>query len=185
VKQVCKQKSRSVAALLHSARPVLVEPGVETPILVLQATYQFHLEKLREPAGKAAVEWALYQVLSQPLRVRLTLHSDTEGGSSGGREGSRAKESSSASRSGPAEPDMSSGDPTPDNIIPMRRPSPPRPATAETPGSPGSPGSSNSPEAPLDPERLEAEVRADPVIQSLLRVEGIELVNVRLLGEKQ
>ncbi len=80
MKQVCKQKSHSVAALLHSARPILVEPGTDTPILVLQAAYQFHLEKLREPAGKAAVEWALYQVLSQHLRVRLTLRNDSEGG---------------------------------------------------------------------------------------------------------
>jgi hypothetical protein len=55
----------------------------------------------------------------------------------------------------------------------MRRPSPLHPAAAETP------------ESSVDPARLEAEVRADPVIKSLLRVEGIELVNVRLLGEKQ
>jgi hypothetical protein len=177
VKQVCKQKSHSVAALLHSARPILVEPGTDAPILVLQAAYQFHLEKLREPAGKAAVEWALFQVLSQPLRVRLILRSDSEGGAAGGnreRGGtSRPTESSSVSRSDPvAEPDISTGDPPPDNVIPIRRPSPPRPPEPMTP------------ELPADPTRLEAEVRADPVIQNLLRVEGIELVSVRLLEEK-
>jgi hypothetical protein len=34
-----------------------------------------------------------------------------------------------------------------------------------------------------DPAELEAEVRADPVIQSLLRIQGIELVNVRARKE--
>ena len=72
VKQVCKQKSMSVAALLNSARPILVEPG-EVPTLVLQADYQFHLEKLRDPRSRAAIEWALEQVLSAPMRVRLAL----------------------------------------------------------------------------------------------------------------
>jgi len=180
VKQVCKQKSHSVAALLHSAHPILVEPGTDAPILVLQAAYQFHLEKLREPSSRAAVEWALYQVLSQPLRVRLILRSDSEGGAaSSNRErggASGATEGSSVSRSSPvAEPDVSTGDPPPDNVIPMRRPSPPRPPAPLTP---------ELPISPLDPARLRAEVRADPVIQNLLRVEGIELVSVRLLGEK-
>ena len=115
-----------MAALSHSARPILVEAGADAPILVLQAAYQFHLEKLREPASKAAVEWALYQVLSQPLRVRLTLRSDTEGGTTGGgRESGRAAESRRFQVRPSNEPDALSSDPTPDNVIPMRRPSQP------------------------------------------------------------
>ena len=70
VKQVCKQKSRSVAALLHSARPVQIDTG-EQLVLVLQADYQFHLEKLRDPKSRAAVEWAVEQVLEAPIKVRL------------------------------------------------------------------------------------------------------------------
>jgi hypothetical protein len=70
IKQVCKQKSRSVAALLHSARPVLYEPG-ETPALVVQADFKFHHDKLRESASRAAVEWALQQVLEMPIRIKV------------------------------------------------------------------------------------------------------------------
>jgi DNA polymerase-3 subunit gamma/tau len=71
IKQVCKQKSISVAALLNSARPVEVEAG-ERPVLVLRAEHRFHQEKLREPKSRDAIEWALEQVLRQPVRVKLT-----------------------------------------------------------------------------------------------------------------
>lgn len=83
IKQVCKQKSRSVAALLHSARPVLVEPG-EVPVLVLQADHRFHLEKLRSPASREAVEWALEQVLETRVRVRLAPSAGNGGEATGG-----------------------------------------------------------------------------------------------------
>ena len=72
VKKVCKQKKRTVAALLHSARPIMVAPGNPLEI-VLQTDYQFHLDKLRDPACRADVEWALEQVLEQPCHVRLVL----------------------------------------------------------------------------------------------------------------
>lgn len=77
IKRVCKQKSMSVAALLNSTHPVHVDDG-EQPTVVLEASHSFHLEKLREPKSKQAVEWALEQVLSRPVRVRLA-----QGGSSG------------------------------------------------------------------------------------------------------
>ncbi len=82
IKQVCKQKSRSVAALLHSARPVEIEPG-DLPVLVVQADFKFHLDKLREPNSKTAVEWALEQVLQQPVRMKLTAGSSGNGSSNG------------------------------------------------------------------------------------------------------
>jgi DNA polymerase-3 subunit gamma/tau len=70
VKKVCKQRKQSTAALLHSARPIMVAPGNPLEV-VLQADYQFHLEKLREPTSRADVEWALAQVLEIPCRIRL------------------------------------------------------------------------------------------------------------------
>ncbi|MGZ3675590.1 MAG: hypothetical protein ACXVCO_14890, partial [Ktedonobacterales bacterium] len=87
VKQVCKQKSRSVAALLHSARPSQIEPASEPderPVLVLQADFKFHYEKLREPTSRLAVEWAIAQVIEMPIRVRLVFNSAEGGGNAGG-----------------------------------------------------------------------------------------------------
>ena len=72
IKKVCRQKRRTVAALLHSARPIAVEAGNPLEV-VLQADYQFHLDKLREPTSRADVEWALEQVLERPCHVRLVL----------------------------------------------------------------------------------------------------------------
>ncbi|MGH2486111.1 MAG: hypothetical protein ACRDHE_08880, partial [Ktedonobacterales bacterium] len=86
VKRVCKQKSMSVAALLNSTQPVLLEGG-EQPVVVLEATHSFHLEKLREAKSKQAVEWALEQVLAQPVRIRMALGGSQGGGTSGGGRG--------------------------------------------------------------------------------------------------
>lgn len=72
VKKVCKQKKRTVAALLHSARPVSVGAGDPLEV-VLEADYQFHLDKLREPDKRADVEWALEQVLERRCHVRLVI----------------------------------------------------------------------------------------------------------------
>lgn len=82
IKQVCKQKSISVAALLNSARPIEVEAG-ERPVLVLRAEHRFHQEKLREPKSRDAIEWALEQVLRQPVRVKLTAGPSGNGSGNG------------------------------------------------------------------------------------------------------
>ena len=49
--------------------------------MVLEATHSFHLEKLREVESKQAVEWALEQVLEQPVRIRMALGGSQGGGS--------------------------------------------------------------------------------------------------------
>src|SRR5262249_11320102 len=87
IKQVCKQKSFSAAALLNHAHPVLLEPG-EMPVLVVQAEFPFHQQKLREPNQRGAVEWAIEQVLELPMRIKVVLtgNSDT-GGAEGARPG--------------------------------------------------------------------------------------------------
>lgn len=96
IKQVCKQKSRSVAALLHSARPVLVEPG-EVPMLVLQADHRFHLDKLRAPASREAVEWALEQVLEARVRIRVVPNRGDDASGQGGAGDSRSPDGSGKS----------------------------------------------------------------------------------------
>jgi hypothetical protein len=72
IKKVCKQRKRTVAALLQAARPIMASPG-ETLEVVLQAEYKFHYEKLREPDSRGDVEWAMQQVLERPCHVRMVL----------------------------------------------------------------------------------------------------------------
>jgi hypothetical protein len=75
VRKVCKSRSPSVSGLLSSARPVALEPGAP-PTIVLQVDFQFHLEQLRDPARRQTVEWALEQIVEEPVLVRFTLSSD-------------------------------------------------------------------------------------------------------------
>ncbi len=216
VKQVCKQKSRSVAALLHSARPTTVEPGDQL-VVVLAADYQFHLDKLREAASRSAVEWALTQVIERPARVRVVLGNGNGGGANGGRGGSGP---SRPGPSGPAGNGTGSGGPSapfdsgpgagprgfdPDDSWPQEpvasnvRPftgvrafanghvATPAAAVADvmqpyrapniTPIRPDT-----SPiTAQHSPESLEADVRADAVIQALLKTGTVELADVHPL----
>jgi DNA polymerase-3 subunit gamma/tau len=218
VKQVCKQKSRSVAALLHSAYPILVERG-QSLVLVLEASYQFHLDKLREPESKFVVEWALEQVLNQPVHIRLTLHRDDDGGigsstgsstssgptgsgqrlggpfpAAGGSAGFSSQQGASrhSSRAGStADPDggarlLDAPTAAKSNITPIRRDIQPAPTAPDSmvtdPLATAAilrPSSTESDAGQI--RQLEAEVRADPVIQNLLRVQGMELVDVHML----
>ena len=75
VRKVCKSRSPSVSGLLSSARPVALEPGAP-PTIVLQVDFQFHLEQLRDPTRRQTVEWALEQIVEEPVLVRFTLSSD-------------------------------------------------------------------------------------------------------------
>jgi DNA polymerase-3 subunit gamma/tau len=208
VKQVCKQKSMSVAALLNSARPLVIEAG-DPPVLVLQADHKFHLEKLREPKSRAAIEWALSQVLEVAIHIKVVPSADpgaggssgrppggpvggsgpsslsgAPGGSSGG--GTRGGSNAPAARASTAPAYMAAPVPTngmarpagaalaaeiadealPFNVTPIR----PDVATAA------------APPAPRRTRPLEEDVRADAVIQTLLK-NGIELADVRPLDE--
>src|SRR5579859_3752735 len=233
IKQVCKQKSMSVAALLNSARPVLVEPG-DVPVLVLQADYQFHLDKLRDPKSRVAIEWAVEQVLSMPLRVRMMLsNSNGNGSDSGGPTGSGGQRGGpSAPRNpNPSGPNGANGNDgsysgkngngqTTGKPRPVSRDDvPPAGRSASASASPdalpnghnghtanrgkngnGYAGSSADRDAtaaympanvtPIRPvasratPRLEDEVRADAVIQTLLK-SGIELADVRPLQDDE
>jgi hypothetical protein len=78
VRKVCKARSPSVSGLLSSARPVTLEPGAP-PTIVLQVDFQFHLEQLRDPARRQTVEWALEQIVEEPILVRFALASNPGG----------------------------------------------------------------------------------------------------------
>ncbi len=187
IKQVCKQKSRSVAALLHSARPVLYQPG-ESPALVIQADFKFHHDKLREPASRSAIEWALQQVLEEPIRIKVVMTSSGGGAdATGGTPGSGP--AGSPTSNGPISP-PSSGAPN------GRSPALSGPnGNGSVRDASAAYSSSNSvPKAQISPIRrpdlhpvqtLEEEVRGDPVIRALLRSGGLELADVRPLGDDE
>jgi DNA polymerase III subunit gamma/tau len=96
VRKVCKSRSPSVSGLLSSARPVSLESGAP-PTIVLQVDFQFHLEQLRDPARRQTVEWALEQIVEEPVLVRFTLSSDPTGSPPAGGAPPRRESSSSAS----------------------------------------------------------------------------------------
>jgi DNA polymerase III subunit gamma/tau len=195
IKQVCKQKSVSVAALLNSARPILVEPG-DAPVLVLQADHRFHLDKLREPKSKTAVEWALEQVLDTPVRVRIAPNPGNGGANGTDTPGSNGPggNGSGGSPGGPVhgQPTRASGSangaaPTrvaANGSVPSTRTVAVRDAgqgyasnvTALRPPAADS-GAAAAPS-------LRDEVLADPVIQALMKTTGVELVEVRPLDDE-
>jgi len=191
IKKVCKQKSSMVSGLLSDAQPVRLDAG--SPLsLTVAVKWPFHLEKLREPSKREAVEWALEQVLERPMRVRLVLAS--EGGSGQPATKTPQRPSSPPTPSGP--PDASA----PNNIVPFptaQAAGPSRPTRATQPtrtkGAADQPPSASIPQAAdvatsegkhlPDVAALEREVRADPVIQELLRMRGTELAEVRPLDD--
>ncbi|HEU5348657.1 MAG TPA: hypothetical protein VFU63_08600, partial [Ktedonobacterales bacterium] len=186
VKKVCKQKSSMVSGLLSDAQPVQIDAG-DPPLLVVAVKWPFHLEKLREPSKRESVEWALAQVLERPIRVRLVLAS--EGGPQ------PAVRPPDGPQQPPAPPADRPNNATPSNIVPF--------PTAQSAGAPGAtrardiadappaahvadaPRAASPESQPPDLNALEYEVRADPVIQELLRIGGTELAEVRPLGDDE
>src|SRR5690348_601644 len=110
IKKVCKQKSSMVSGLLSDAQPIRLDAG--SPLsLTVAVKWPFHLEKLREPSKREAVEWALEQVLEQSVRVRLVLASD--GGS--GQPATKPPQRPSS----PPTPSSQSDASAPNNIVPF------------------------------------------------------------------
>ena len=193
VKKVCKQKSSMVSGLLNGAQPVHLDAG-SPPLLTVTVKFNFHLEKLREPEKREAVEWALEQVLERPIRIRFVLAS--EGGQGAPRlpgtpppdQPRRATSSTtgqrpaaSASTGAPGSAASGAARETPDNIVPFpaahsaNRQTPARDASRPT----------SEPPATTDIDALEREVRADPVIQELMRTSGADLTEVRPLEDDE
>ncbi len=192
IKKVCKQKSSMVSGLLSDAQPVRLDAG--SPLsLTIAVKWPFHLEKLREPSKREAVEWALEQVLERPMRVRLVLAS--EGGS--GQPATKPPQRPSSPPPPSSQPDGSA----PNNIVPFptvqaagsSRPSHMSHTTQKTqtkgaatqpPITPPPADAATSEGMHLpDIAALEREVRADPVIQELMRMGGTELAEVRALHD--
>jgi DNA polymerase-3 subunit gamma/tau len=193
IKKVCKQKSSMVSGLLSDAQPVRLDAG--SPLsLTVAVKWPFHLEKLREPSKREAVEWALEQVLERSMRVRLVLAG--EGGSGQPATQQPPRPSSPPAPSGQPDADASA----PNNIVPFptsQAAGPSRPThtthTTQAKGVAAQPPSASIPPSAdaatsegkhlPDVDALEREVRADPVIQELIRMGGTELAEVRALDD--
>ena len=166
---------------------MLYQPG-ESPALVIQADFKFHHDKLREPASRSAIEWALQQVLEEPIRIKVVMTSSGGGAdATGGTPGSGP--AGSPTSNGPISP-PSSGAPN------GRSPALSGPnGNGSVRDASAAYSSSNSvPRAQISPIRrpdlhpvqtLEEEVRGDPVIRALLRSGGLELADVRPLGDDE
>jgi DNA polymerase-3 subunit gamma/tau len=190
IKKVCKQKSSMVSGLLSDAQPVQLDAG-DPPALVVAVKWPFHLEKLREPSKREAVEWALQQVLERPIRVRLVLASE------GGGPGQPAARPQGGPKQPPAAPPpQPPDDSAPNNIVPFPTPlsAAATPATRARDAAPQSPAQPFQPDAVAlapqpnqqpDVTTIEREVRADPVIQELMRIGGAELADVRALDDDE
>ena len=193
IKKVCKQKSSMVSGLLSDAQPVRLDAG--SPLsLTVAVKWPFHLEKLREPSKREAVEWALEQVLEQPVRVRLVLASD--GGS--GQPATKPPQRPSS----PPTPSSQSDASAPNNIVPFptaQAAGSSRPTQTHTshttqtkraadqppisPSFPPADAATSAGKHQPDVAALEREVRDDPVIQELIRMGGTELAEVRPLDD--
>jgi hypothetical protein len=169
VRKVCKSRSPSVSGLLSSARPVSLESGAP-PMIVLQVDFQFHLEQLRDPAKRQMVEWALEQIVEEPVLVRFTLASDST--------------ASPPTNSAPARNEPPSGAPSHTNGNSA--------SNANGNGANGARHTSGKRggepplmnlvrESPVSLS-LEDEARADPIVQALLR-SGANLLDVRPIDD--
>jgi DNA polymerase-3 subunit gamma/tau len=165
VRKVCKSRSPSVSGLLSSARPVMLEAG-SPPTLVLQVDFQFHLEQLRDPARRLTVEWALEQIVEEPVLVRFTLASDPVAPPPGGSAPPRREPSSSA-------PPYSNGSGAING-------NGARHGNGQSAGA--APLKNLVRESPASVS-LEDQARADAVVQALLR-SGANLLNVRAVEDE-
>lgn len=201
IKKVCKQKSSMVSGLLNNAQPIRLDTGTPpVPVLVIAVEFPFHLEKLREPSKREAVEWALEQVLERPMRVRMVLASE---GGSGAQPATRLPDGPQQMPSTPAQTKRrhspeAPNDTLPNNIVPFptvqaagaATPPPPMSHTQDMPlpaaaSMPAPTSPSQSPSQVSDLAALEREVRDDPVIKELMRQAGTELAEVRPLDDDE
>jgi hypothetical protein len=171
IRKVSRQKGPKVAALLNAATPIELQPG-DPPVVVLAASHDFHLGKLREPASREVIEWAIFQVLEAPLKVRFVL---------AGGQGQPVKPRVGGNGAAPAtNGHRPSATPTMSRP-PAPSPAPPAPAPQVRDAAPTYQATPPSPPSPSAADPLEAEVRADPIIQEILRATGAELREVRPL----
>jgi hypothetical protein len=167
VRKVCKSRSPSVSGLLSSARPVSLEHGAP-PTIVLQVDFQFHLEQLRDPAKRQMVEWALEQIVEEPVLVRFTLASDSTASPPASGMPPRYEPPSGA-------PPYTNGNGANGNGANGNGANGARHASGKRGGEPPLMNLVRESPASLS---LEGEARADPVVQALLR-SGANLLDVR------
>jgi hypothetical protein len=82
IRKICRQKQPMgavVGGLLSDAAPIRYEPGMPVT-LVIQAKFDFHLNKLRDHDKREVVEWALEQALGVPFRAHFVTTNEPQRG---------------------------------------------------------------------------------------------------------
>lgn len=182
IRKICRQKPPMGAVaggFLSAADPVAVTPG-DPPTLVIRTKFDVHLNKLREPQMREAVEWALEQALGAPIRARFISANEAQPGAVSTRKASAGADASAtvAQSAAPQRAHVYERDASDQR----------RAAQAPTPapsGKVGSNGRSEIHEQPARPKKtraqLEQAAREDPVVQEFARILKAEVTEVRPL----
>jgi DNA polymerase-3 subunit gamma/tau len=182
IRKICRQKPPMGAVaggFLSAADPVAVTPG-DPPTLVIRTKFDVHLNKLREPQMREAVEWALEQALGAPIRARFISANEAQPGAASTRKASAGAEAGAtvAQAAAPQRAHVYERD------ADDQRRSAQAPAPASS-GKAGSNGRSEIREQPARPKKtraqLEQAAREDPVVQEFARILKAEVTEVRPL----
>ncbi|HEU5344094.1 MAG TPA: DNA polymerase III subunit gamma/tau [Ktedonobacterales bacterium] len=180
IRKVCRQKPPMgpiANGFLSAADPVGVTLG-DPPTLIIRAKFDVHLMKLREPAMREAVEWALEQALGAPLRVRFISANEAAPGAAPVRKasGSAGADAAASQAAAPARPQVYERVASDDR----RDAAPTAPANGATPHGKGvvreRPARVTKSRA-----QLEQAAREDPVVQEFARILKAEVTEVRPL----
>jgi DNA polymerase III subunit gamma/tau len=178
VRKICRQKPPMGAVaggFLSAADPVAVMPG-DPPTLVIRTKFDVHLNKLREPQMREAVEWALEQALGASLHARFISANEAQPGAAATR---KASADASATVAQAAAPQRAQA---------YERGASEQRRTAEAPASAGKAAPNGRGEIHEQPARLkktraqlEQAAREDPVVQEFARILKAEVTEVRPL----
>jgi DNA polymerase-3 subunit gamma/tau len=182
IRKICRQKPPMGAVaggFLSAADPVAVTPG-DPPTLVIRTKFDIHLNKLREPQMREAVEWALEQALGAPIRARFISANEAQPGAASTRKASASADASATVAQAVA--------PQRAHVYERDASEQRRTTQAPTPAPSGkarSNGRSEIHEQPARPKKtraqLEQAAREDPVVQEFARILKAEVTEVRPL----
>jgi DNA polymerase-3 subunit gamma/tau len=180
VRKICRQKPPMGAVaggFLSAADPVAVMPG-DPPTLVIRTKFDVHLNKLREPQMREAVEWALEQALGASLHARFISANEAQPGAATTRKVSADASATVAQAAAPQRAQAYERGASDQR----------RAAEATAPASAGKAapnGRGEIHEQPARPKKtraqLEQAAREDPVVQEFARILKAEVTEVRPL----
>lgn len=186
IRKVCRQKppmGAVASGFLSAADPIRYNSG-SPGTLVIRTKFEAHLSKFRDPDMRAAVEWALEQILGRPMLAQFVFGSEPQRGMAPVRRESNvppAGGSVAAAQSAAPRPQVyersvpaSNGHQPSQSSAPKPRPTAPQGGQNEIRERP--------PTQPAPAAKdLERAAREDPVVQEFARMLKAEVAEVRAL----